>query len=222
MIKPLPYTVTSEMLAEVGTIYNTGRQAVNEPTGRFFYDPWVIKPEYKGTVWEKLLDTLPAPIGEARIITLKSATCYPTHADIDDRYHLNLQGEASYLIDLENNKLHPVTQDGIWYNMDAGRLHTATNFGRMDRVQFVVRQLLVDNKLTQPARVTISVGGSSEDDSRFMFDQIVSPWLNRANKAGLMSDFRYENRNILFSIERVAINDFTSIIKTTDFKLEIE
>jgi hypothetical protein len=222
MITPLAYTVDADLLAKATALYYTGKNSINKPTGRFFYDAWELKDEYKGTVWEEILATLPVTIGEARIITLKPETSYPVHADIDNRYHLNLQGESCYLIDLENSVMHPVSQDGIWYNMDAGRLHTASNFGRADRVQLVVRQLLTDNKLIDPVNVTISVGGSSEDDSRFIFDQRVSPWMNRANTAKLLTNFRYENSQIKFTVERIAINDLGAIVATTDFKLETE
>lgn len=104
-------------------ILKEGKTTVNEPSGNFFYDPWRIKKEYQGTVWEKILSTLKFPIGEARIIVLKSGTCYLRHADIDDRYHLNISGDNSYLIDLEKTVMHELKRDGFWYKMHAGILH---------------------------------------------------------------------------------------------------
>ena len=34
-----------------------GKESINMPSGDFFYDPWIIKPKYKGTSWETLLNT---------------------------------------------------------------------------------------------------------------------------------------------------------------------
>jgi hypothetical protein len=224
MITPTPYVVDRELVSHIDDIEMfliNGRQAINEPTGRFFYDPWIIKQSWKNSKLEKLISVLPYPIGEARIIILKSATTYSAHADIDDRYHLNLRGEDSYLIDLEHKKLHPLKCDGVWYDMNAGYHHSAANFGRFDRVQLVVRKLLKCNKLVAPAKITIQVGRSSEDDSRFVFDRIISPYLNQWNKCGFLSDFQYENKSIQFNLEKIAVNKLSQIIRETDFKLFI-
>jgi hypothetical protein len=221
MIKSTPYYVDVELLDNASAEFSPGKESINQPTGRFFYDPWVIKPEYSGTVWDQILSTLKTPIGEARIITLESATSYLAHADIDDRYHLNLCGEDCYLIDLSNQQMYPVVTDGIWYDMNAGVLHTASNFGRTARTQLVVRKLLNDKQLIDPVRVVISVGGSSLDDSRFVFDRVISPWLNKTNKQGRINDFKYENQQIKFIVENSAVDELDRLLKTTDFKLEI-
>lgn len=221
MITPTSYCVDIELLNNVSAEFSPGKESINRPTGRFFYDPWVIKSEYSGTVWDQVLSTLKTPIGEARIITLESSTNYAAHSDIDDRYHLNLTGEDCYLIDLENQQMYPVATDGIWYDMDAGVLHTACNFGRTARTQLVVRKLLIERHIIKPVRVIISVGDSSNDDSRFIFDRIVSPWLNQTNKQGVLRDFRYEDRQIKFAIEKNKIKELVDLIETTDFNLEV-
>ena len=70
---------------------NDFKTSLNEPTGSFFYDPWVIKPQFKNTPWEQLLNSLnQTVIGEARIIKLDIEKCYTAHADIDDRWYLAL------------------------------------------------------------------------------------------------------------------------------------
>jgi hypothetical protein len=131
MLERLGYKVPIELISKalLELPSEEFRYSINNPTGRFFYDPWIIKQDLIGSVWDQILKTLPFPVGEARIAILKFGTCYQSHADIDDRYHLNLQGESSYLIDIDNNKLHKLNTDGFWYLMDAGRLHSATNFG---------------------------------------------------------------------------------------------
>ena len=74
---------------------------MNKPTGDFFYDPWEVLPEYKGTAIEDLLKQLPDH-GEARVIVMAPGKSYSVHADVDDRYHVTLDAEQSFLHDIEN------------------------------------------------------------------------------------------------------------------------
>jgi hypothetical protein len=221
MLKQLPYTVPLDIIASVKGLYHEdSKTTINEPTGRFFYDPWSIKEEYKGTPWETILATLPFAIGEARIIVLSPGTCYQSHADVDDRYHLNIQSEMCYMIDFDDNEMHLVKDDGIWYTMNTGRLHSAANFGRLYRAQLVVRKLLDDVKLTDPVAVKLVSEGLSKDDARFIFDRDVSPWLNFANKENVISDFKFATNQITFNVERNYLNELRSTL-VKEFKLEI-
>lgn len=194
------------------------KTTINQPTGNFFYDPWVLKEEYVGTVWETLYNSLPAVKGEARIIILDPNQCYQIHADIDDRYHLNILGEECYLMDLVREQMYRLEQDGIWYNMDAGLLHTATNFGRRARVQLVVRHLLKPNKLIDPVEVSVSTTISNTDDSRFLFDSHVSPWLNEANKLGFINSFSYTPISVKFNLERSKLESLKNMLPN-EFKI---
>lgn len=188
---------------------------LNKPTGDFFYDPWIIKDEYKGTMWEEILSTLPEQQGEARIIVMEPGTTYMAHSDIDDRWHLNLQGNESYLIDLDNLDMHCLQKDGYWYTMDAGRKHVASNFGSVDRIQLVVRQLLKPTVEKDLVEVTISPT-KEKFDYRYQFDKHISPWLNKANKEGVMKDFAHNGSSVSFKVVKEALKD---LILTDDFKI---
>jgi hypothetical protein len=214
MLTPTNYTVNTSLFQEACfQLPKSGmRTTINNPTGRFFYDPWVIKDEYKGTVWETLYNSLPVIKGEARIIILDPNQCYQIHADIDDRYHLNILGDNSYLIDLIRDNMYPLSQDGIWYDMDAGFLHTAANFGRRARIQLVVRHLLKPNKLSSPVDLTIVTTMSNTDHARSVFDNTVSPWLNEANKLGFISNFEYTAISTKFSIEKDKLDSLKNIL----------
>lgn len=203
MLFPTAHTVDIELIDQALRLTNFDefKLTINKPTGNFFYDPWDIKSEFKGTIWDRILQTLPEPKGEARIITLKPGTTYYCHADADDRWHLNLQSEHGYICDLENKELLKLNTDGIWYSMDAGRLHTAANFGNKDRIQLVVRQLLKRNQLIDPIKVSI-VLKEQASDFRYQFDQTVSSWLNRANKNQIISDFVFSDNEIHFNLEK--------------------
>lgn len=218
MINKLPYKVDGNLLEVAASEANIEefRYAINEPTGRFFYDEWKIKPEYQGTVWETIINTLPYQIGEARIIVLDPGKCYQSHADIDDRYHLNIQSDNSYLIDISDRQLYKIEQNGYWYDMYAGGLHSAANFGRQQRIQLVVRKLLNNNVLVDPVSIVIKSNATS---ARYLFDQEASCWLNGANKTKLITNFNFVDGRVSFDIERTALKEFTN---TLDSNFEIQ
>lgn len=196
------------------------RFTINEPTGNFFYDKWVLKKEFIGTVWETIYDSLVSDKGEARIIRLTSKECYISHADIDDRYHLNLFSKKSFLIDLDNSIMHPLTTDGCWYEMDAGIRHSATNFGNRNRYQLVVRKLLNNINLDNFFKVSItSKLGVDLEDARFVFDDVLSPWLNRANKNLQINKFNFDKGVVTFDIDKNLIEDLKNILPA-EFELK--
>lgn len=221
MLQPTIHIVDTSLIKEalLSTNFDEFKMTINEPSGDFFYDPWTIKSEFKNTIWDKILSSLPGPKGEARIINLKPGTSYYCHADADDRWHLNLQSEHTYLCDLEETKMFYVKTDGVWYTMDAGRLHTAANFGDKDRIQFVVRQLLIKNTLVTPIKASIEMNEKA-NDFRYQFDQTVSPWLNRANKRGIISNFMFQNNTVSFNIEKDNLHELEKILPKM-FKLVI-
>jgi hypothetical protein len=213
MLRPTNYTVEPYLLEEAikQSDKDEFKLILNQPTGNFFYDPWVIKPEFVGTVWEDILNSLPLDKGEARLITLKPGTSYYSHADADDRWHLNLKSEYGYLCDLNNQQMHLLTPDGIWYDMDAGRIHSAVNFGHCDRVQLVVRQLLKSNILKNSINIKIRLKETSPD-YRYQFDRTISPWLNCANKKGTISNFKFLDTEVSFDVEIDELDSLKDIV----------
>lgn len=157
---------------------------LNSPLGHWLYDPYEIKEKWKDTAFEELLESIPYPVGEARLMRLSYGNCYSSHADIDDRLHLNLvSNDQSYLIDLTDQRLYPLVTDNKLYYMDGGRLHTATNFGSTDRIQLVIRVPLKrytgDDFITRKIQFTNPVF-----NLRYILDNYVSPYINRAIKNG--------------------------------------
>jgi hypothetical protein len=220
MLTKLPYTVDMVLIKSAVDQLPTidYKKTINQPTGDFFYEPWVIKEEFRGTVWEEILSTLPAPIGEARLISLGYGNNYQSHADIDDRYHLNIQGNQSYLIDLDSKTMHQTLADGYWYEMNAGRLHSAANFGEVNRIQLVVRKLLSRHSINNSKNIKIIC--IKEDLARYSFDNKVSSWLNRNNKEGLITDFVFKDTVVEFKAEEQIVSDLENILPE-QFRLEI-
>lgn len=194
------------------------RITLNQPTSDFFYDPWEIKLEFKQTIWEEILDTLPFQKGEARIIKLSPGESYLCHADIDNRWHLNLQGQQSYLVDLDDHVLHPTNPDGFWYSMDAGKLHSASNYGPIDRIQIVVRQLLKQSTRNKLVHIEIVPTGTKER-FRYNFDNLISAWLNQEASRGNISNFFYDGKELVkFDLHTELVKDFEKLI-TKEFKV---
>jgi hypothetical protein len=214
MLEPTHYTISDILLQEAVHLLPKidARVALNQPTGDFFNDPWEIKPEFKGTVWEQILDTIIEDKGEARLIKLAPGQAYPSHADIDDRWHLTIKGNHSFLIDLETNTMHPTITNGCWYTMNAGCRHTAANFGSEDRVQLVVRHLLPINVLKDPIEVFITLKDIVVD-RRFIFDDVISPWLNAAFKRGIVSKFNGQDLIASLIIEVDCLEELETLTK---------
>lgn len=225
MISLTPYSVSDSILEQaqnsIPYIESDDKKSaliLNQPTGNFFYDPWKIKPEFKDTVWETILNSIPAPIGEARIIQLQHGTCYMSHCDIDDRYHLNLEGQYSFLIDVDSQEMFPTTSDAKWYTINTGLRHVAANFGSVRRSQLVVRFLLNKVNLSNPVGVKIM---PTCVNPRFEFDDIVSPWLNKMNKLMSLSDFKILEDGVSFKIEEHSISDL-DLFPKDKFKIVVE
>lgn len=211
MIKSTGILVKSTLISQALDSLPTGKVVVlNQKTERFFYDPWEIKSEFKNTIWEEILDSLPFDKGEARIIVLKPGETYMAHSDIDDRWHLNFSGSYAFLIDLKNKVMHETVNDGVWYAMDTSKIHVASNFGSVDRVQLVVRNLLIESKKTDLVNVKI-VPSKPQYDYRYKFDHTWSPWLNLNSKKGLLANFNFDKDVVSFKMCPSLIQDFKKI-----------
>lgn len=223
MLTATAYTITADQLAHAQKSIDlaVSRNRLNRATGRFFYDPWQIDPKYSNTVWADILGSLPQPIGEARIITLKPQSCYSQHADIDNRWHLNLTGEAGYLVNLDHHSTYPLRADCTWYMMQAQHVHTAMNVGRDFRSQLVVRQLLTAGNFESHVHVRITSHRFTADDSRYVFDTTISPWLNRQDKLGHIRDFEFYSLGVSFTMLDSLVDELRDLV-STNFQLMLE
>lgn len=176
------------------------RLTLNQPTGNFFYDPWIIKDEFKNTPWSQILDLLPFELGEARIANLAPMQTYAAHADIDNRWHLALTNENSFLINLNNKEMHEC-EIGSWYSMNAGVIHTATNFGVSARIHLLVRQLLTNSHLKNPTTYTITADTTKLVPHRYIFDEVYSPLLNKLNINNQLANFVKTELTVSFDTE---------------------
>lgn len=192
---------------------------LNKQTGNFFYDKWEILDQFKNTVWEEALKCLPFSVGQARLMKLAPGTAYYSHADIDDRLHLNITGERSFLVDLDKNELHSVGNNGYWYDMNAGIRHSAVNFGNETRVQLVVRKLFLKNVLKHPVSIKISVE-IPKHDYRYIFDDVFSPYLNRLIKEGSVDNFAVKGDLVFFDIEEELVEELENL-RPEGFKVTV-
>jgi hypothetical protein len=195
---------------------------INYPTGHWLHDPYAINDCWKNTAFEMLLSDIPFPIGEARLMKLNPGDCYRSHSDIDDRYHLNLiSNDQSYLIDLDSKILHQIRPDGYLYKMDAGKVHTACNFGSSERIQLVIRIPLPrytgENYVTKILKFNNPVF-----NFRYIFDNEISSFLNSLSKLGLLGFFNPKaETEIELHIEQEAFDKLLIKLKKIHKEIEI-
>jgi hypothetical protein len=114
-------------------------------------------------------------------------------------------------MDLDAKQMHLLNRDGNWYEMDTSKIHVASNFGSTDRLQLVVRKLL--SKTTDKDLVSIMIEPSTKQhDYRYKFDNIISPYLNKANKKLSIRDFKFNNEVVSFKLSRSELPNFKKII----------
>jgi len=224
MITPTKYTVVEDLLKSAYKCLPEidFKFSLNKPVGDFFYDQWIIKDEFKDTIWEEILNSLPVENkGEARLIKLDIGRCYTMHSDIDDRWHLSFDTNNSYLIDLESKQMHQ-PQPGIWYTMNAGLIHSAVNFGDAPRYQLVVRHLLPKCKLLDPVNLTLQIHNAPYN-FRFILDNCISPKLNKMCKDKKISNFNpISDKCIKLTIERSSLPELNIAIASTNIDIEIK
>ena len=220
MLEKINTKIDAKSIFDITKQLPPGKNVLNVPTGDFFYDEWKLEVKWLGTPIEDLLNQLPNH-GEARVIVLSPGQSYCAHADIDDRWHITLDAEQSYLIDLENNKNYKLEVDNEVYVMDSGRIHTATNFGFKPRYQLVIRKLLKRNNLKEPNNCTVDLIDPPYN-VRYLFDKSFSTILNRLEKEGKINNFRRTNNNsIAFDIEKQEVQQLIDLEKTCGFKYKI-
>lgn len=220
------------MLTVVGTKINykeiydlvknlpTGKNVLTKPRGDFFYDPHILDEQYKGTEIEKVLDLIPMH-GEARVIVMEPGQSYSAHADVDDRWHLTLDADESYLVDIKNQKMYKLVADGTLYLMDSGRLHTASNYGYKPRYQLVIRKRLKGRILDNPVYFNLTLIDPPYN-ARYLFDKSFSILLNRLEKEEKITNFKkISDKEIEFVIENEQITRIKELQRSCGFKFEI-
>ena len=200
------------------------RCQLNTPTGNWLYDPYTIKSEWQGTVFQEILDQLAEdyPIGEARLIKLQPGTCYPSHTDVDDRLHINIVGnDQSYLIDLDHQTFYKTQSDNAVYYMDASNRHVAANFGSYDRIQLVIRVRLprvYDQSFDLRTIKFIKV----YDRFRYDFDNNISPIISNYIKQSKIGFFDVINDiEIKILTDQNVFEDVVAKIETINKDFEI-
>lgn len=196
-IKPLIQDITWD---------NKNRCNLNYKTGNWLYDEYKICDCWKNTKIEELLETIPYDIGEARLMKLDPGLCYRSHADADDRLHINIQSNPySYLIDLDNNEMYNLTEDNYLYYMDGSYIHTAANFGSTPRIQLVIRVKLERHNLKDERKVVFEFTDPPVN-LRYLIDQSISPLINKMCKTGEIGFFDLLSEDKLYLvIERTAL-----------------
>ena len=136
---------------------------------------------------------------------------------------VNLPGDVLSLIPgVDNDFMNATTVNNTIHLMDGGTIHTAANFGHFPRSELVVRKLLKHNLLRNPARLNLAVNYDIFD-LRYRFDIVFSPWLNRANKKGIIDNFEpISETEINLDIEKEFIDEFKGLIEFSEIPMEMK
>jgi hypothetical protein len=223
MLKQLPQKFPIQpIIDQVIALGNFGKRLdLNTPAGEFFNDPWQIKSEFVNTPLGKVLTSL-GYIGQARLLCLNSGESYTAHTDPDDRIHLAIQtNEFSYIVDLDENKLHHLSADGqLWY-MDTGKTHVAANWGPRTRIHLNIRVLLPKYNPQNPG-MRIKVVEGEYDWKQLAYTPIMRI-INHSVKQGHITGFKgIDEKEILINVTDKTIFDRAfSQIKNVGITLEI-
>lgn len=210
--------------------FNSFPLQMHTTNNNFFYGERQLLDRYKGTEFERLWNSLESP-GEAQIQVLDRGRCYIGHCDVDDRYHITLFGNNSYLIDIEKNNLFPTEIDNTVWFLETSTKHTAANFGTVPRVQLVIRKLLNKNKLKNPIPVFLHL--QSEDThfknaARYKFDTMVQSFINIGiNKNKTVDQFKGDLATassdvaVYFEIEQDCLADVEQLASDVDCVVKV-
>ena len=72
----------------------------------------------------------------ARVMNLKSKTCYTYHKDISKRIHIPIETNKDCFI-IINKEVKHYPADGNYYVVDTTQYHTALNASMLDRIHIV-------------------------------------------------------------------------------------
>ncbi len=210
--------------------FNTIHCSIHSHEQDFFYADRTLNCNLHNTEFERLWNTLDRP-GEAQIQIIDSTRCYRSHCDIDNRWHFNLTGDDSFLVDIENQHLWPTRVDGRLYYLNTTFPHSAVNFGMRPRIQLVIRQCLRKNSLTDPVKCWLhhpSEDTTHKNASRYLWDKCVQSWLNiHINTLGVVTDFQGDlalpssDVAIQFKIESTHLREIDDLAKRAGLVVKI-
>lgn len=213
MLSKLPQKFSIQsIIDQVTELGHFGKRLdINLPTGKFFNDPWITKPEFLNTPLGEVLSSL-GNIGQARLLCLESAESYTAHCDPDDRIHLAIvTNPFSFLVDIQDQKMYHLPADGQLWHMDTGKIHVASNWGPRTRIHLNVRVLLPHFNCDQ-TNIRIKVLEGDYDWKQLAYTPIMSIINNRV-KDGTITGFEAVSEKEIFlntnqpEIFELAINE---------------
>jgi hypothetical protein len=73
--------------------------------------------------------------------------------------------------------------------------------------------LLTRGKLKDPNNFKLVVSAGTEpDDARFIFDDVMSKWLNQVNKKELLNNFMFKNNVVSFTLDSSLVADLMLVL----------
>lgn len=195
------------IIDQVNALGNFGKRLdLNQISGKFFNDPWLIKDQFKDTPLGNVLDSL-GQIGQARLLCLDSAESYTAHSDPDDRIHLAvITNPYSFLVDVDDKKLYHLPADGSLWHMNTGKTHVAANWGGRSRIHLNIRVLLPKFD-SNKSGMRIKVTEGDYDWKQLAYTPLMS-LINKLIKSGYVGGFEaVSEREVLINTHTPTLFD---------------
>jgi len=106
--------------------------------------------------------------------------------------------------------------------MNAGMLHSASNYGYKNRYQLVIRKRLQSNRMMNDPRQVVMTSKDPVYNLRYLFDSSFSILLNRLAKEQSIDAFtRINEHTIKFLRDGSKINELLKMQQICGFKIDI-
>lgn len=101
---------------------------------------------FNNTIFRKIYEELPFPVGRVRLMFLEPGKSYSMHMDSEPRLHIAIKTNKNALITIRNSfgdmvNEHIPANGSLWW-IDTTKMHTATNNGSSDRIHLVASILI--------------------------------------------------------------------------------
>ena len=116
----------------------------------------------------------------------------------------------------------PLNLNNTVYLMNAGLLHSASNYGYKNRYQLVIRKRLQHNNMMNDPRQVMMTSKDPAYNLRYLFDSSFSILLNKMAKEKQIDSFaRINDTTIKFLCEGSKINDLLKMQQICGFEIDI-
>lgn len=136
----------------IGSLWDSEKNQWRAQEKDYQYFIEMFKNTYFHDIYQQLQNVLPVQLGRARLMRLKSRSCYSIHQDSEIRLHIAIHTHSQAFLLIQPAGLVHIPSDGKVYLVNTTHFHTALNGGLAERIHFVINVLPdpdCENKMAQ-------------------------------------------------------------------------